>query len=118
MSTEPVPASRTLRIDALHGPTGQILHARVLHFAAFPRKGSPGGLMNFNGAHCAAARLWCQEKTPQDMGVQLRSYRAGRKMADQTKERATCKAQLAHGGIHGQRGIQFRRRETCHAKSW
>jgi|SRR5215475_1141389 len=30
MSAEPMPASGTLRVDTLHGPTGQILHARVL----------------------------------------------------------------------------------------
>jgi len=28
-------------------------------------------------------------------------------MADQTKERATCKAQIAHGGIHGHVEFSF-----------
>src|SRR5262249_3933765 len=56
--------------------------------AASPRKGSPGGSMNFNRAHCAAARLWCQEKTLQDMGVWLRARFARRKMADDERSNA------------------------------
>jgi hypothetical protein len=57
MGAEPVAASGTLLINALHGPAGQILHASVLHFCRLPPRGSPSGLMNFNGAHCAAAGL-------------------------------------------------------------
>lgn len=41
MGAEPVSASGTLRIDALHGPTGQILHARVLRWPPFPVAGFP-----------------------------------------------------------------------------
>src|SRR6266404_7011436 len=62
MGAEPVSASGTLRIDALHGPTGQILHTRVLRWPPSPVRGSPGGELNCDGGNFAPSSLWCQEK--------------------------------------------------------
>jgi hypothetical protein len=61
MGAEPVSASGALRIDALHGPTGQILHMRVLRWPPSPVRGSPGGEMNCDGEYCAGARWVSRE---------------------------------------------------------
>src|SRR5438128_23512 len=62
MGAEPVSASGTLRIDALDGPTGQILHTRVLRWPPSPVRGSPGGEMNCDGEFCAGACWVSREK--------------------------------------------------------
>src|SRR5262249_19721568 len=53
MSAEPMTTSGTLRIDALDGPAGQVLHARVLLRPLSQVKGFPSGKMNCDGGNFA-----------------------------------------------------------------
>jgi hypothetical protein len=61
MSAKPVSASGTLWIDALHGPAGQILHARVLLWPLTLVRASLAAKIN-DGGDFAPERLWCQEE--------------------------------------------------------
>src|SRR5438128_10148448 len=62
MGAEPVSASGTLRIDALDGPTGQILHTRVLRWPPSPVRGSPGGGRNGDAEFWAGGAWGYTEK--------------------------------------------------------
>ena len=72
--TQPVAAQIALCIDALNGEPGQVLHSLSLPAASCgcetPNK-TPFQPMHNVGANCGSANLWCQEKTPQDVGVLL-----------------------------------------------
>jgi hypothetical protein len=70
IGAEPVSAGFAQRIDALHGETGQILHAHSLsgrpalraHNIARAAEAPLGGPNRIVGEDSAVTRLWCQEK--------------------------------------------------------
>ena len=70
IGAEPVTAQVAQRIDALHGETGQILHAHSLsgqpalrvHDVARAAEAPWGGPDRIVGVDSAVTRLWCQEK--------------------------------------------------------
>jgi hypothetical protein len=69
-----VAAQIALRIDALNGEPGQILHnlspPAALCGCETANK-TPFQPKRNVGANCGSADLWCQEKMPQDIGVPL-----------------------------------------------
>jgi len=69
---EPVPAQVACWIDALNGETGQILHRLPPPAALHRASAFPTEEQNL-GANCGAGQLWCQDKTPQDIGVPLQN---------------------------------------------
>ena len=71
VGAQPVPARRTLLIDALHSPTRQILH--VLPPSGRRREVAPSGSKQQDAGDCCARDLWCQAKTIPDIGARLRS---------------------------------------------
>jgi len=81
IGAEPVAAGIAQRIDALHGETGQVLHAHSLsgqpalrsHVKACVPEAPQGGPDRIVGADSAVPRLWCQEKRLQGIVVGLQS---------------------------------------------
>ena len=79
VGAQPVAASFALRIDALDGETGQILHILSSPSGGLRRRQLPQTPYRPKkqnvGANCGAGALWCQEETPQYMGVRLRMWK-------------------------------------------
>ena len=85
IGAEPVTAGFALRIDALHGEAGQILHKRSLSLSGQPAlrmrdttgvaEAPLGGRNRIVGADSAVTSLWCQEKRLQWIVVWLRAER-------------------------------------------
>lgn len=80
IGAEPVSTEITRGINALHGETGQVLHAHTPSAASQLCLCAPGTCSRVspgrprtirNGAHCAASRVWCQGKRLQGIVVGL-----------------------------------------------